>query len=213
MITKVKTALILAPHTDDAEIGAGGLIARLVEQGTNITYVTFSHCEESLKENLPKDTLVREAREAAQSLGVQASSINFLGLKVRRFEEYRQQILQYLIDLKRGHGVFDLVLTPCSQDIHQDHKVVTRECVRAFKDSTILGYELPWNTLSFTPTLLVSMSEVHLKKKTEAVMRFKSQSHRYYMREEFVRSSAVFRGTSISESFAEAYEVIRWVIR
>ena len=38
--------------------------------------------------------------------------------------------------------MFDLILTPNSNDFHQDHEVIYRESLRAFKSSNILGYEL-----------------------------------------------------------------------
>ena len=34
--------LVLAPHTDDGELGAGGFIAKLIEKGAKVTYVAFS---------------------------------------------------------------------------------------------------------------------------------------------------------------------------
>ena len=36
MIDAVRTALVLAPHTDDGEFGCGGTMARLVEQGVDV---------------------------------------------------------------------------------------------------------------------------------------------------------------------------------
>ena len=42
MMTNFKNVLVLAPHTDDGELGAGGFISKLVEQGAEVTYVAFS---------------------------------------------------------------------------------------------------------------------------------------------------------------------------
>ena len=39
----------------------------------------------------------------------------------------------------------DLVVTPTTDDIHQDHSVVSIESKQAFKATSILGYEVPWN--------------------------------------------------------------------
>jgi LmbE family N-acetylglucosaminyl deacetylase len=52
-----KNVLVLAPHTDDGELGAGGFIAKLIEQGAKVTYVAFSTAEESGPDHLPKDIL------------------------------------------------------------------------------------------------------------------------------------------------------------
>ena len=42
--------LVLAPHTDDGEFGAGGTMARLVESGADVRYVAFSIATRSLPE-------------------------------------------------------------------------------------------------------------------------------------------------------------------
>ena len=34
--------LVLAPHTDDGELGAGATIAKLIEHGADVRYVAFS---------------------------------------------------------------------------------------------------------------------------------------------------------------------------
>ena len=62
MIEGWRRALVLAPHTDDGELGCGGTTARLVEAGCEVRYVAFSIATKSLPENLPPDTLAREVR-------------------------------------------------------------------------------------------------------------------------------------------------------
>lgn len=45
---KSKKVLVLAPHTDDAELGCGASIARFIEEGSDILVAAFSSAEESL---------------------------------------------------------------------------------------------------------------------------------------------------------------------
>ncbi len=42
MITKFKIVYVLAPHTDDGELGAGGTITKLIENGAEVYYFAFS---------------------------------------------------------------------------------------------------------------------------------------------------------------------------
>ena len=42
MIAKFQNVLVLAPHTDDGELGAGGTIVKLLENETKVTYLAFS---------------------------------------------------------------------------------------------------------------------------------------------------------------------------
>ena len=49
-MNNIKNVLILAPHTDDGELGCGGTIAKLIEEGSEVYYAAFSVCETSVPE-------------------------------------------------------------------------------------------------------------------------------------------------------------------
>ena len=63
MITNCKNILVLAPHTDDGELGLGGTISRLIEDGKKVTYVAFSTAQQSVPEGFPKDILKTEVKQ------------------------------------------------------------------------------------------------------------------------------------------------------
>ena len=54
--------LILAPHTDDGELGCGGSIAKLCDQGAEVYYMVFSICTNSLPKGLAPNTLSLEVK-------------------------------------------------------------------------------------------------------------------------------------------------------
>lgn len=204
-----KNVLVLAPHTDDGELGAGGFLSKLATSGAEILYIAFSTAKESLPAGLPEDTLSYEVRNAIHELGFE--NIKILDYPVRNFYEYRQSILDDLIKIRASNN-FDLVLLPASSDIHQDHQVIHNEGIRAFKNTTILGYELIWNSFDFKNHLYVKLEDQDISKKIEALSQYKSQSHRAYMSEDFVKSLAYTRGLQINHKYAECFEVIRWVL-
>ncbi len=70
MIGAWERVLVLAPHTDDGEFGAGGTMARLVEAGSQVRYVAFSIATRSLPEGFPPGTLAGEVKEATAELGI-----------------------------------------------------------------------------------------------------------------------------------------------
>ena len=212
MVQQFKKVLVLAPHTDDGELGAGGTIAKLIENGSSVTYVAFSTAEKSLPEGLPKDTLTIEVKAATMALGIAPENLIIKNYEVRKLNYSRQDILEELIAL-RNKNSFDLVLVPSSFDIHQDHATVRDEALRAFKNSTILGYELVWNNFTSSSVCINVLDEKHLEKKIESLSKYKSQNFRSYLSEEFIRSLAIVRGTQIGVQFAEAFEVIRLIIR
>ena len=144
-----RKALVLAPHTDDGEFGCGGTMARLAEAGCEVRYVAFSIATRSLPEGFPPDTLAREVREATTELGIPEDRLTVHDFDVRTFPEHRQDILELLVALWEEWQP-DVVFQPSLHDIHQDHQTIAEEGLRAFKRTTILGYEIPWNNFEFS---------------------------------------------------------------
>jgi N-acetylglucosamine malate deacetylase 1 len=212
MFSKFKKVLVIAPHTDDAEFGCGGSISKMIENGLEVFIATFSACEKSVPRQYPPDVLIKEFHKASSLLGVPNNNTFLYEYDVRIFNEKRQLILQDLIELRTKINP-DLVLVPALSDIHQDHQTISNEGLRAFKFSSILGYEMPWNNFSFESSSFVFLEEKHIQNKIDALKEYKSQSKRSYANEEFIRSLARTRGVQINTHYAEAFQVIRWLIK
>lgn len=204
--------LILSPHTDDAELGCGGTISKLIEEGHDIFWVVFSIARESLLEGWPQDSLEKEFSEVIKSLGIGYNNSKILDFQVRKFPEKRQEILEEISKLKREFKP-DLLIIPSLNDCHQDHQTVAQEAVRAFKmDSNILCYEMPWNQTNFSTQFFVKLSEGHMNKKLELIEKYKSQiaKNAGYLTKDYIFGLARVRGSQCREKYAEAFEVIRW---
>lgn len=106
----------------------------------------------------------------------------------------------------------DLVFCPSSYDIHQDHGTVSMEAKRAFKNTTLLGYEFIWNNFQFASQCFIELNESDVAKKVAAMECYKSQSKRLYAKDKLIRGVANYRGLQANVEFAEAFEVIRWII-
>ena len=201
--------MFLSPHTDDAELGAGGTIARFIEEGKDVTYIAFSGCETTIPDGMPKDTLRTECLRSITTLGVSPKKLLILNYEVRTFPEHRQQILDDLIKFRQKYQP-DLLLLPSSQDMHQDHHTIYSEALRAFKkEASIWGYEHPWNNLTFTTDVFVKLTLKHLEKKIAALKEYRSQVGKSYMEERNLRSLACARGAQLDIEYAEAFELIR----
>lgn len=195
------TVLVLSPHTDDGELGAGGTITRLVEEGTQVKYVAFS------TGSAPD----REVLAATHILGIRSEHVSILRYPTRLFTDHRQDILDIMIRM-RGEFPPDLVLCP-ARHTHQDHEVVRTEAIRAFKHSTLLGYEQPWNdVVGFRPQCYYRLAKRHVKAKLAAFECYESQRERAYSRPDVLWGMAAMRGTAIRARWAEAFEVVRWVV-
>lgn len=146
--------LILAPHTDDGELGCGGAIAKYLEEGNNVYYVAFSSCQDSIPEGYPKDILKHELNKAMSCLGVERDHVRILDYPVRRFGEFRQNILDDMIKLNREINP-SMVFSTSPRDIHQDHYVIAKEAMRALKKRLYLLMKYHGIILNFIIRLLL----------------------------------------------------------
>lgn len=207
---KDRRILILSPHTDDAEIACGGSIAKWKKEGHEIRVMVFSSAKQSLRERgLPENTTSKECRNAFHVLGItQYSTFDY---QVRKFAAKRQEILNDLIE-EGNKFMPNLVVMPSSKDIHQDHNTIYEEGKRAFKHVSLIGYEMPQNNTAFPNTLFVRLNDYHVEKKMEAINEYVSQKERPYIKDEFAKNLARVRGVQAGSEYAEAFEVLRWVI-
>ena len=204
--------LILAPHTDD-EFGCAGTIKKIGKNPeVEIRYVAISKCEASVPEGYPKDVLVKECRLCTGKLGIPPKNVDLWDFPVRYFPEHRQEILERFVTIAREYQP-DLVFLPSSFDTHQDHSTVYAEGFRAFKQSTIFGYELPQNTITFVNSAFVILTDDEMQGKIDAMGAYESQTFRNYSREEFMRGLATVRGAQCGSHYAEAFEVIRLICK
>lgn len=211
LLRHFKTAVVLAPHTDDGEFGCGATITKLIKSGCTVHYVAFSSADESVPKEFSPDVLRREVVMATSELGIVSQNVRVLDYPVRRFSENRQNILEDLVQINRQMQP-DLIFVPSSNDCHQDHVVIHQEAVRAFKNKTILGYEIIWNNFKFDNQCFVHINQQELDTKICAIHCYQSQKHKQYLDDDFIRSLARVRGVQIAGEYAELFEVVRWVI-
>ncbi|NBB95904.1 MAG: PIG-L family deacetylase [Planctomycetes bacterium] len=210
LLENIDNVFVFAPHTDDGELGCGGVIARLIEEGKNVHYVAFSTARESLANPEDGDILRVEVKNATAKLGIPNENLHIFGYEVRKLSYVRQDILEEMVRFRREYPM-DLVFMPVVHDTHQDHWTVATEGMRAFKNKPLLGYELIWNNI-FTSNCFINLQRDHVDAKVNALREYRSQAHRTYMNEEFIYALAKVRGTQIGMEFAECFEVIRWIM-
>lgn len=212
ILSSSNRVLVLAPHTDDGELGCGATLSKFHRQGFELHYVAFCSCDESLPDGFPNGTLARELKAAADKLSIKRENVYIKDFEVRRLNYYRQEVLDTLVQLNRSLQP-DIVFCPTLNDLHQDHLTVAQEAARAFKTRTILCYEVPWNNIDFRSNFLVEVDEEDIQHKVDALSCYTSQKHRPYMNDEFIRSLARARGVTIGTRYAEAFTLLRGVYR
>ena len=103
-------------------------------------------------------------------LGIPEAQLRVHDFDVRTFPERRQDILELLVGLWEELKP-DAVFQPSHHDVHQDHQTIAQEGLRAFKRTTVLGYEIPWNNFDFSYGAYVGLEQRHLERKVAALGR------------------------------------------
>ena len=208
--------LFLAPHGDEAHIGAAGTIVRLQKESDADVYVmAFSSADKSLPKGFREESVYKELRDACAETRIPKDHLILNGFETRLFPEKRQEILQTLVDWGKTNRP-DVVFAPSPGDVHQDHATVAMEALRAFrKSSSVYGYDLPWNVMGAGSPLgmFVEITDDQLQMKMRAVAQFKSQQGKANncATPEYAKGLAIVRGNQIEVPYAEAFEVVREV--
>ena len=202
-----KSILFLGAHPDDIELGCGAFIAEISGKA-NLYCMTFSDNQK----NPELQHLVPEHQHSMRVLVLAEGQVELGAFETRRFPDARQEILEKMLELRRRlHPEVVFVHTP--QDIHQDHITVTQEALRAFRGTTVLGFDVLRSSYGFFPHFLVEVSPESLEKKIAALEQYTTYANRYYFSPEVIRSTAIRHGALAERPYAEGFDIIRIVAK
>lgn len=200
------TILAIAPHIDDVELGAGGALHAWSADNT-VYYVGLS-----IPPNTHEASFMEEFRVSLDALNISWDRAIRKAYNPRDLASDRVQILNDFYHMKQDLEP-DVVLVPTSHDMHQAHEVVFAEARRAFKHSTILGYELSWNNFVFDSSVFVRLSPENMEAKKKAVSAYRSQTSRPFLKDSAVYEDlARLRGLQAGCPLAECFQAIRIIL-
>jgi LmbE family N-acetylglucosaminyl deacetylase len=200
--------LVASAHPDDAEIGAGGTLARLIAErpDARITWLVLAPetpdraaegraSAERLLDGAAYDIAVGDLRDGY---------LPYLGPAAKEFLAARQDVRP------------DLVVGPRRDDAHQDHRHVAELLPQVFRRATILEYEVPKRDGDLgTANLYVPLTEVQVAAKVaHLVAAFPSQHGRDWFDESTFRAILRLRGMECAApvGFAEAFVCRKLVV-
>ncbi|MFA5864081.1 MAG: PIG-L deacetylase family protein [Phycisphaerae bacterium] len=199
--------LVFSAHPDDAETGAGGLIARAAKAGHEVLIVHFGTAVRGRKINgIPESEIrQREARAAADILGAAVDFFEYGMSEYPATIQSRQRFEDY-VKIKKP----DVVLTQWPVDTHPDHQAAGILPLRAYvwhQDFCLAFYEVctGLQTLAFQPNRYVDISKF-LQIKRNGIFAHKSQSLQYAV--DMHEKMSLFRGLEIGVPHAEAFHVL-----
>jgi LmbE family N-acetylglucosaminyl deacetylase len=192
--------LCLGAHSDDIEIGCGGLILSLIKRAAiEVDWVVFSGA--SRRE--------QEARAGARLFLKGAARASVIVKQFRDgFFPYDPEIKAVFEDLK-GTISPDLVLTHYRHDRHQDHRVISDLTWNTFRDHLVLEYEIPkFDGDLGTPNCFVPLDKTTAERKAKYLaIAFGSQRDKHWFSDETFLGLMRLRGMECRArgGYAEAF--------
>ncbi len=177
--------LIFAAHPDDAELGMGGTISKLVLEGKSVGIIDFTEAE--LSSNGSVESRRLETEEASKVLSVSIrENLKVADGSVRVEAKIKTEVIKLLRNYKPR-----IVFAPYFNDRHPDHigaSKIVKEAV-FFSGLVKIKTELDgedqqihrpdklyyyMQTYEFTPSFVVNISE-HFEIKMKSLRAYKSQ--------------------------------------
>lgn len=178
-----RRVLAIGAHPDDIEIGAGGLVHRLVEEyGAEVWFLVLTEGVRKQGGAYSRTFRRDECFTAAGVLGIPAERVEVLTFADCHLHDHGHEMIQAIEDRLSRTG-FDLLLTHAREDTHADHTAVHEATVSAARDlqEAVLTYQAPSTKPNgFLPTFFVRLSEEQIRRKHAAIVAHASQQGRAF---------------------------------
>ncbi len=227
----MRNVLIVAAHPDDEVLGAGGVAARLADEGVTVHMLILGEGATSRartrkggKAPAAVKALERAARKAAKALG--AGPVSFGRLPDNRFDSVDLLEVVKIVEKEVGRAAPQAVFTHFWGDLNVDHRLTFEAVMAACRPlpgaavREIYSFEVPSSTgwagpgpaRAFAPTVYVDVGR-YLLRKLEALAAYASELRPapHPRSPESVEAQARFRGAEAGLEAAEAFVLVREV--
>jgi LmbE family N-acetylglucosaminyl deacetylase len=193
--------LCLGAHSDDIEIGCGGLLLTLARtRRLAVDWVVFSAPGARAGEARRGATLFLEGADRAR-------------VTTHRFRDgffpYEGAAIKEAFERMKRSLAPDLVLTHYRDDRHQDHRVLSDLAWNTFRDHWILEYEVPkYDGDLGTPNCFVPLDEATSRRKVALIRKaFATQGDKHWFADETFLGLMRLRGMECRapDRYAEAF--------
>jgi len=195
--------LCLGAHCDDIEIGCGGTILKLLERygsRVHMTWVVFSSTRER----------AAETRQSARQFSADSGGFD---LTIHRYKDgflpaSWGEVKKDFEALKKSVAP-DVIFTPCREDLHQDHRIVSELTWNTFRDHLVLEYEIPkYDGDLGHPGVFMPLEPALCEKKTRIILEsYASQRVKTWLTQDTLMGLLRIRGVECASptGLAEAF--------
>ena len=128
--------LVVGPHPDDQELGMGGTVTRLAQQGHNVLLLDMTNGEPT-----PHGSVAQREKEWTAAADIMGVKRRLLGLKNREVQ-HTLDARHLVAGIIREHQA-SIIFLPFEEDAHPDHRAVTRIVEDARFDAKLTQTDLP----------------------------------------------------------------------
>ena len=224
--------LIIAAHPDDDILGCAGLMSKYRGQVEfKVVFIAEGSSCRFNKEQIHEEDVLNVIKER-NSFGVKALKLlgvenyNFHDLPCGRLDQVAIIDINKIIEKEIQNFQPDTVFTHSLEDTNNDHMIVHRATQMATRPVSgtfvekVYTYEVlsssEWRfTHTFSPNYFESLSKEDVRNKWLALAEYESEIKEFpYPRsEEGIISLAKYRGMQSANTYAEAFKLIRQILK
>jgi len=219
--------LVIAPHPDDETLGCGGTLLKHKSKGDQIFWLIVTAATEDIGYNAEK------IMQISQEITRVSEAYKFSLVYECGFTTTRLDTVPLTDIIEKFSGIFqqiepDIVYLPYRGDVHTDHRIVfdaASSFLKWFRYPSVIR-ALVYETLSetdfalnpeynaFRPNVFIDISSF-LDKKTKIMKMYSGESGYFPFprSEEAIRAQAALRGVASGFKAAEAFMLLKEIIK
>ena len=188
-----KNVIVFAPHPDDETLACGGTIIKKLREGFDVYVVVMTDGRHShdvtlgLADPSPEtiaEIRAAEFREATRVLGVDPSNLILLGFEDGKLREHVSKAREKTVRILRERYPVEIYV-PYRDDANEDHRTTYEIVTSSVREADLRPktYEYPvWNGKIPHQELKAFVINIQgqLKRKMEAISKYKSQTSKLF---------------------------------
>lgn len=218
---RINKVLVAVAHPDDAVLGCGGFISKLVSEGKQV-FVAYCNNGNTFQPDFDASKIQAQIISANDVLGSKAWEI--ASFKTAMFDTYPQVKINAVVSNWIETIKPDTVLTHCASDLHNDHLVVNKAVMVScrYKGESSVQNLLTFPVISssdispdwgFYPSFYATLAPTHLYRKAQAMECYTEEllSMPHNRGNGAIHTWAKYFGFQANCEYAEPFKVIRSV--
>lgn len=224
--------MVVVAHPDDELLGLGGTLHKLALEGSVIRVVILGEGITSRSESRDEGKWARELAAHHENINAAKNCINYhelatFSLPDNRFDQVDLLDIIKIVEKEKEDFKPSVIFTHHSGDLNIDHQLTFQAVLTSCRPmnhepvKTIITFETPsgteWQSTSdprsFTPNFYMGISEDDLAAKIKGMecYEYEKRAFPHPRSPEALRLLAQYRGMTIGQELAEAFQIIRCI--